>query len=88
MTDRARGFDIGEPISALIHPGIHFSIAFFQCIRESIQNEFDEIALALIAAKADPNLTGKFSSPPLKLAVTKERHAVIRALIDAGATPL
>jgi len=54
----------------------------------AIHGGFDEIALALISAKADPNLTGKFSPSPLKLAVAKERHTIIRALLDAGATPL
>jgi ankyrin repeat protein len=54
----------------------------------AIQNEFDEIALALIAAKADPNLTGKLADSPLKLAVAKEKHAIIRALLNAGATPV
>jgi len=56
-------------------------------LQKAIQNEFDEIALALIAAQADPNLTGKLAQSPLKLAVTKEKHNIIRALLDAGATP-
>jgi ankyrin repeat protein len=56
-------------------------------LQKAIENEFDEIALALIAAKANPNLTGKLSNSPLKLAVAKERHAIIRALLDAGAIP-
>lgn len=54
----------------------------------AIQNEFDEIALLLIAAKADPNLKGKIKHSPLKLAIEKEKHAIIRALLDAGATPV
>ena len=60
----------------------------------AIQNEFDEIALALIAAGADPNLagwckfTGKVTDSPMKMAIAKERHSVISALLAAGATPI
>ena len=54
----------------------------------AVKHEFDEIALTLIAAGADPNLAGKFGYPPLKLAVARERHLVIQALLAAGAIPL
>lgn len=54
-------------------------------LQKAIQSEFDEIALELIAAKADPNSTGKLGHPPLQLAVEREKHVVIRALMAAGA---
>ncbi len=57
-------------------------------LQKAIQFEFDEIALELLAAKADPNLTGDNRFSPLKLAVEKERHVIIRALLDAGANPI
>lgn len=54
----------------------------------AIEFEFDEIALELIAAKADPNLMGRDKRSPLKLSVEKEKHSVTRALLAAGAKPL
>lgn len=57
-------------------------------LQMAIGNEFDEIALLLISAGADPDLKGGTRESPLKLAVAKERHSVIRALLAAGATPL
>jgi len=56
-------------------------------LEQAIQRGLDEVALALIAAKADPNLTGRFSQPPLQLALGQEKHSLIRALLDAGAAP-
>ena len=57
-------------------------------LQMAIGNEFDDIALMLIAAGADPDFKGGFRESPLKLAVAKERHSVIRALLAAGATPM
>jgi ankyrin repeat protein len=57
-------------------------------LQQAIECDLEEVALALIAAKADPNLTGKFRDSPLKLALAKEKHSVIRALLIAGATPI
>lgn len=54
-------------------------------LQKAIDSGLDEVALALIAAGADPNLTGKFASPPLKLARAKGRPRIVQALIDAGA---
>jgi ankyrin repeat protein len=56
-------------------------------LQMAIGNEFDEVALLLISAGADPNLKCGFCESPLELAVAKERHSVIRALLAAGATP-
>ncbi len=56
-------------------------------LQEAIERDLDEVALALIAAKADPNLAGAFRDSPLTLALAKKKHSVIRALLDAGATP-
>ncbi len=56
-------------------------------LQEAIQRGLDDVALALIKAKADPNLTGRFSESPLQLALAKEKHSVIRALLGAGAAP-
>jgi ankyrin repeat protein len=77
-------------VNYLISTGadVNFIAHLTSPLQIAIQNEFDETALALIAAKADPNLTEKFSHSPLKLALAKERHAIIRALLDAGATPV
>jgi ankyrin repeat protein len=57
-------------------------------LQTAIEADLDEVSLALIAAKCDPNLTGEFGDSPLKLALTKEKHTIIRALLEAGATPV
>lgn len=54
-------------------------------LQKAIESGLDEVALALIAAGADPNLTEKFASPPLKLARAKGRRGIVQALLDAGA---
>ncbi len=56
-------------------------------LEQAIQRGLDEVALALIAGRADPNLTGRFSQSPLQLALAQEKHSLICALLDAGAAP-
>ncbi|MBI3853656.1 MAG: ankyrin repeat domain-containing protein [Verrucomicrobia bacterium] len=74
----------------LISIGVNINVMPHEisALQKAIQGGLDEVALALIAAGADPNLTGKLSSPPIKLARAKKRHKIVRALLDAGATPL
>jgi len=62
-----------------VRPHLHTAL------QEAIERDLDEVALALIAAKADPNLAGKFGDTPLKMALATEKHEVIRALVAAGA---
>jgi len=54
-------------------------------LQEAIERGLDDVALALIAAGADPNLAGEFRTSPLKLARRKLKRRVVRALLDAGA---
>lgn len=54
-------------------------------LQKAIEGGFEEIALALIAAHADPNLTGHFGSPPLLSAVEKEKISIVKTLLDSGA---
>ncbi len=56
-------------------------------LQEAIVRDLDDVALALVAAGADPNLKGDFQPPPLELALEKEKHRVIQALLKAGAKP-
>ena len=57
-------------------------------LQQAIEHDLDEVTFTLIAAGADPNIAGGFIAAPLKLAIGKEKHTIIRALIDAGAVPL
>lgn len=74
----------------LISIGVNVNVMPHRCsaLQTAIEHDLDEVALALIATGADPNLTGVFLPSPLKLALTKEKHTIIRALLDAGAIPI
>jgi ankyrin repeat protein len=57
-------------------------------LQQAIKGKLDDVALALIKAGANPNLTGRFMPSPLKLALARGNHAIVAALLDAGAKRL